>query len=911
MASLPFVKKTPAALPRRGARRRGEQDMETTTPMLRQYRQIKADHPDAILLFRLGDFYEMFYDDALAASKALQLTLTSRGRGTANEAPMCGVPFHTADTYIARLVRQGFRVAVCDQVEDARQATGLVRRAVTRVVSPGTLTDPTQLPAREPHYIAALMPARAAGPGRPGDGIGCAWLDLSTGDFRISEHRGPGALVAVADQVAAFRPREILVPEGTEAATLVPQAIADGVPARAVPGWTMGVEVARRALLERFKVASLEGFGCEGRDLAIGAAGGLLRCLEQDHKVDLTHLTRIVWQAAGDAMILDAATLRTLEVVENARDGGRAGTLIEILDETVTAMGGRLLRDWLIRPLLSAPAIGERLDAVEFLKARPAERATLRQHLDRVQDLERLLGRCALGTANARDLVALRDSLAVLPRIAGLGVAFTTPLLAGLVQGLDVLGDLHDRLAGAVADEPPVTVREGGLIRDGHDPGLDELRAIRLNGRSYLASVEARERTRTGIGSLKVRYNKVFGYYLEVSHANRALVPEDYERRQTLVGAERYITPELKEYESKVVTAQERIETLEYELFVALRDSVTGVAQRLRATARALATLDALASLAEVAARHGYARPRVDDSRALRIVDGRHPVVERLLQDDRFVPNDCVMDVEDRQILILTGPNMGGKSTYLRQVALIVLMAQAGSFVPAAEAGIGLVDRIFSRVGASDNLARGQSTFLVEMIETANILNNATPRSLILLDEVGRGTSTFDGLSIAWAVAEYLHDTPGVAARTLFATHYHEMVELAILRPRVKNLTMAVREWNDQIVFLRKVIEGAADRSYGIQVARLAGLPGTVLVRAREVLANLEAEELARDGRPKLARHEGGEDPGSTAVAPVQLRLFAPPDDPVIRALREAPIDQMTPIEALNFVADLRKRLQD
>jgi len=885
--------------------------MDTMSPMLRQYRQIKADHPDAILMFRLGDFYEMFFDDALAASKALQLTLTSRGRGTANEAPMCGVPFQTADAYIARLVRQGFRVAVCDQVEDARLAKGIVRRAVTRVVSPGTLTDPTQLPAREPHYIAAFLPARTTGPERPADGIGCAWLDLSTGDFRLSEHRGPGTQAAAADQVAAFRPREILVPEGTEIARLLPQAVADGLPARSVPSWTMGPEVARRVLLERLKVATLEGFGCEGHDLAIGAAGGLLRCLEQDHKVDLTHVTRIVWQAAGDAMILDAATLSTLEVVENTRDGGRAGTLIEVLDDTVTAMGGRLLRDWLIRPLLSVPAIDERLDAVDFLRTRPAERAMLRGHLDRVQDLERLLGRCALGSANARDLVALRDSLSALPGIAALGIAFTTPLLAGLAQGLDVLGDLHDRLAAGVADDPPATMREGGMIRDGHDAALDELRAIRRDGRSYLASIEARERTRTGIGSLKVRYNKVFGYSIEISHAHRARVPEDYERRQTLVGAERYITPELKEYESKVVTAQERIEGLEYELFVALRAAVTQTAPRLRATARALATFDALASLAEVAARHGYTRPRVDDTRRLRILEGRHPVVERLLQDDRFVPNDCLMDVEDRQVLILTGPNMGGKSTYLRQVALIALMAQAGSFVPAGEATIGLVDRIFSRVGASDNLARGQSTFLVEMIETANILNNATPRSLVLLDEVGRGTATFDGLSIAWAVAEFLHDTPAVAARTLFATHYHEMVELAILRPRVKNLTLAVREWNDQIVFLRKVVEGAADRSYGIQVARLAGIPGTVLDRAREVLANLESEELARDGRPKLARHEGEGDTGGPAAAPVQLGLFAPPEDPAVRALREAPIDRMTPLEALNFLADLKKRLPD
>src|SRR5260221_203954 len=749
------------------------------TPMLRQYQTIKAQHPDAILMFRLGDFYEMFYDDAQVASRTLSLTLTSRGRGTRNEAPMCGVPYHAADAYIARLIREGFRVAICDQIEDARNAKGIVRRAVTRVLSPGTVTDEQQLQARSPNYIAALFWSGDPGEGEVRGGIGAAFLDLSTGDFRLSEHRGPRARETLAAQVALFAPSEIVHAEGRPPAGLLSAELMEKILSSAAPAWAFASETARKALLARLGTASLQGFGCEDADLAVGAAGGLLFYLQETQKTDLRHLTRVTLLQEGDAMTLDATTRRTLELTENARDGGRDGTLLEILDRTGTAMGGRMLRDWLLRPL-------------------PA-----------------------------------------------------------------------------------------------------------------LAAIETRERARTGIASLKVRYNRVFGYYIEVSHANRDRVPADYERRQTLVGAERYATPELKEYEAKVLTAQERIAALEFEAFVELRAEVAAAAPRLRRAARIVATLDTQAALAETAVECGYVRPRLDAGRRLTIRDGRHPVVERLLRAERFVPNDCLMDPEERQILILTGPNMGGKSTYLREGALIVLLAQVGSFVPAAEAESGLVDRIFSRVGASDNLARGQSTFLVEMNETANILNNATERSLILLDEVGRGTSTFDGLSIAWSVAEHLHDTPSVAARTLFATHYHEMTELALLRPRVKNLTMAVREWNDTIVFLRKVLEGAADRSYGIQGARLAGLPREVIERAKEVLLNLETEELSRDGRPKLARHltaEGSDDPAA-GTTPAQLGLFAPPEDPILTCLRQLNLYALTPLEALNQLADMKKRI--
>jgi DNA mismatch repair protein MutS len=905
---------------------------ETGTPMLRQYRAIKTAHPDAILMFRLGDFYEMFYDDALAAARALSLTLTSRGRGTPHEAPMCGVPYHAAESYIGRLIRQGFRVAICDQVEDARVAKGIVRRAVTRVVSPGTVTEEAQLEGRAPNFIAALCASRgrdrsASEDGAPDAALGAAYLDLSTGDFRVAEHHGPRARAALLDQLVSFGPREILHPEGEDPASWLPREALEGTLRTAAPAWTFTRDAAYGTLLRRFGTASLDGFGCEGRDLAIAAAGALVQHLQETQKADLKHVTRLVSVETGDVMVLDAATLRTLEVVANARDGGRDGSLLEVLDRTATRMGARTLRDWLLRPLLAAGPIAERHEAVAFFLERPTERAALRDRLARIQDLERLLARCSLGTAGPRDLAGLRDSLEVLPEIAALGVAFTAPPVAALVAGLDALADLQERIRATLADEPPAALRDGGVVRDGFSPDLDGLRSIRRDGRATLAAIEARERERTGIASLKVRYNKIFGYYLEVSHANRGLVPSDYERRQTLVGAERYVTPELKEYEAKVLTAEERIAAIEQEIFAALRGAVADAAPRLRRTAAAVATLDVLAALAEAAAQGGYVRPRVEESGRLRIVEGRHPVVERLLAGERFVPNDAHLDPEERQILILTGPNMGGKSTYLRQVALIVLMAQAGSFVPAAEAEVGLVDRIFSRVGASDDLARGQSTFLVEMNETANILNNATRRSLVLLDEVGRGTSTFDGLSIAWSVAEYLHDTPAVAARTLFATHYHELTELALLKPRVRNLTLAVREWNDRIVFLRRVLEGAADRSYGIQVARLAGLPREVIERALEVLRNLEREELSRDGRPKLARHLPVRPPATPTATgepsaetdgpsgpppePAQLGLFAPEEDPVVEALRRASIDGMTPLEALNLVARLKGLLGD
>jgi DNA mismatch repair protein MutS len=651
--------------------------------MLRQYRQVKAEHPNAILMFRLGDFYEMFYDDAVVASKALSLALTARHRGSPNEAPMCGVPFHAAEGYIARLVRQGHRVAICDQIEDAKQARGIVKRAVTRVVSPGTVTDPSQLQEREPNYIAALLAAGTPARGRPTDGFGCAYLDLSTGEFRLSEHRGQAATEALRDEVAAFAPKEIVQPEGTSLEeVLAPETLERSLISDA-PSWTFARDTAYETLLGRFGTASLDGFGCDGREVAVGAAGALIRYLQDTQKTDLKHVTRLAWHEAAERMLLDTTTRRTLEVVANSGDGGREGTLLSVLDRTETAMGARMLRGWLLAPLLSVSRIEERLEAVGFLIGQTTERAALASRLRDVHDLERLLARCSLGTANGRDLVALRDSLTALPAIAARAVALTPPLLSRLVTGLDTLGDLHDRLTQAIAEEPPLTLRDGGIIRDRFHAELDELRGLKRDGHAYLAAMEKREREQTGITSLKVRYNKVFGYYIEISNANRELVPAGYERKQTLVNAERYITPELKEHEVKVLSAQERIAAIEYDLFVALRNEVVEAAPRIRATAHALAVLDALGAFAEAAARHGYTRPRITEKKEIRITDGRHPVVERLLQKERFIPNDCLMDDVARQVLILTGPNMGGKSTYLRQVALIVLMAQAGSFVPA------------------------------------------------------------------------------------------------------------------------------------------------------------------------------------------------------------------------------------
>jgi len=860
---------------------------------MRQYLDAKQQHRDAILLFRMGDFYEMFYEDALVAARALELTLTSRSKDSnGGGIPMCGVPFHAVDGYIARLVRKGFRVAICDQVEDPKKAKGIVKREIVRVVSPGTLTDVNYLDAREPIFLMAIAPANGS------QIVGVALLDVWTGEFSAAEYSGDQGVRTLADELALLKPREIVVAAGTD----VPLPPSTSTwPVTPVDGWTFDFESARRALVEQLRVRGLEAFGLDRRPAAVSAAGALVHYLRTTQKTDLAHVRSISYRERADALLLDPTTLKHLEIVEST-EGGRDGSLLQELDRTTTTMGSRLLRSWLVRPLLSLDRIRDRLDAVEELAFRTVDRGKFRDAVKGVQDLERLIARAALGTAGPRDLVGLKDSLALVPRLRTLLSDLQAPLTRSLAAELDDVAEVRERIERTLTDDPPVFARDGGFTRDGVDPDLDTLKRTSRSGKQLIAEMEERERTRTGISSLKVRYNRVFGYYIEVSKSNLRSVPDDYHRKQTIAGGERFITPALKEYEEKVLGADERILERELELFDALRLAVAAEAPRIQSTARALATLDVIAAFAECAAVANYIKPHIHDGDELSVVDGRHPVVERRATStgDPFVPNDICLNGSTSQLVILTGPNMGGKSTYLRQTALICLMAQAGSFVPAREAKIPLVDHIFARVGASDNIARGQSTFMVEMQETAHILHTATPRSLVVLDEIGRGTATFDGLSIAWAVAEYLATNPHVRPKTLFATHYHELTDLADATPGVVNFHVAAREWKDDIIFLRKIVPGRSDRSYGIQVARLAGLPAAVIERARAILNALERDELTRGGRPSVS--------GTPNEPQRQLGLFQEPATDRMRAkLAALDVDRLTPIEALMLIAELKK----
>ncbi len=857
---------------------------------MRQYLDAKRQYRDALMFFRMGDFYEMFYEDALVAARALELTLTSRSKDTQGGAiPMCGVPFHAADGYIARLVRKGFRVAICEQVEDPKKAKGIVRREVVRVVSPGTLTDATYLDAREPAFI---MSVAVSGPAQ----LGVALIDLSTGEFAVTEYDGDTGRQALADDLGVLRPREVVMAAGSTR----PIAFGPTGPrVTEVEPWSFEFESARRALLDQLKVQTLTGFGLDGHSAAVCAGGALVQYLRDTQKADLAHVRELSFRRGGDALIVDPTTLRHLSIVEGS-EGGRQGSLLDEIDRTITSIGGRALRAWLLRPLLSIERIQDRLDAVEEFAFRSTARGKLRETLKSVHDMERLVARAALGTAGPRDLVSLRQSLAAVPRVRLLLEEFQAPLVRSVLAEMDDVADIRDAIAATIVDEPPALAREGGAIHDGVDPGLDELRTISRSGKQLIAQMEDAERARTGIGSLKIRYNRVFGYYIEVSKSNLAAVPADYHRKQTIAGGERYITPALKEYEEKVLGADERILECEIAIFDALRARVAADAPRVQDTARALATLDALSALAETAALGNYTKPHVHEGDELLAVDARHPVVERYSADP-FVPNDVTLDATSNRLVILTGPNMGGKSTYLRQTALLSILAQAGSFVPAKSAKLPIVDRVFARVGASDNIARGQSTFMVEMQETANILHSATPRSLVILDEIGRGTATFDGLSLAWAVAEHLA-TNRARPKTIFATHYHELTDLADALPGVANFHVVVREWQDEIIFLHKIVPGRSDRSYGIQVARLAGLPASVLERAREILNGLEKDELTRGGRPSLS--------AAPAETQHQLGLFQPTlaeDHPALRRLRELDIDHLTPLEALTLLADLKK----
>jgi DNA mismatch repair protein MutS len=934
---------------------------DPTTPLMQQYQTIKSRYPHALLLFRLGDFYELFYEDAILASRELQITLTSRNREKGQPIPMCGVPYHAADGYIARLIRAGFKIAICDQMEAPGPGKKIVRREVVRVITPGTATDGAVLDARENNFLASVATHTSGSP------IGLAFVDLSTGEFQATEFAGPRAADDLRDELQLLRPRETLLPRPQALFDTAKDSLPDGVGGveSRLEDWVFQYDYASRILREQFGVAELTGFGLDDHHQSLSAAGAIIHYLRENAArgdrsaqptnnsfavsdstaatspsagaaaaparvaVDevtsveaLRHLDRIRYYEQHDALVLDPVSVRNLELINPifSEEASRSGptTLLAALDVTVTGMGARLLRSWLLRPLIEREAVEARQGAVAQLVQQTVVRGEIRKELRGILDLERLTSRIVLGLATPRELVALRKSLAQLPTLKNF---LTAPpkggsdLLRHLHHEIDELADLRERLEVAIAEEPTALATDPGIIRSGFHAELDELRNLSQHSKQIIAAMEDRERKRTGINSLKIRFNSVFGYYIEISKPNLHLAPADYERKQTLVNAERFTAPELKEYERKILAADERICEIEKQLFIEVRNAVASQAVRLRKTAAAIAQMDVLTTFAKLAADRGYVRPEFTTTGELLIIGGRHPVIEELLRQrgERFVPNDLYFDQHTQQLLLITGPNMGGKSTYLRQTALISLMAQAGSYVPARQAKLPIIDRIFTRIGAADNLARGRSTFLVEMSEVASILNHATPSSLVLLDEVGRGTATFDGLSIAWAVVEHLQKH--TRARTLFATHYHEMTELAELLPAVKNVHVSVKETPNEIIFLRHVEPGSANKSYGIEVARLAGLPRSVIERAREVLKRHEqsehqlSERLTPGANEPLAGSVEGTTPSNGHRRNHQEMLFTPLDREVLEKLRQADLDQLKPLDALNLLADLKKQI--
>ena len=849
--------------------------------MMKQYQDAKAACPDALLLFRMGDFYEVFHDDAKISAKTLGLALTTRDKGE-NPVPMAGFPYHQLESYLRKLVAAGMRVAICEQVEDPKQAKGLVKREVARVVSAGTVTDDALLDPRESNYLAAVV---------LGDQVGLAWVDLSTGRFQAA-CVPPGLL---ADELARIDPRECLLSDGAE---LPSGGIKRSLILTHRPAWAFGHTAAEETLNRQFGTRSLEGFGfdCDADGPAVRAAGAILEYLAETQKTQLAHIDRLTPYRTGDSLQIDESSRRSLEITRTLREGKLEGSLLEVLDRTVTPMGSRLLSDWLSSPLTDVSAINDRLDAVEELLRDPSLMEDLRERLRAVYDIERLLARVITGRASPRDLSFVARTLAGLPALKAKLTARKSAVLTQLEGELDLCPEIRHKLESALADECPLNARDGNFIRSGFRSDLDVLRDLGAGGKQWIARYQAEEIARTGIPNLKVGFNKVFGYYLEITNSHGHKIPESYIRKQTVKNAERFITPELKEYEEKILSADEKSKELEYQLFVELRDAVAGCARRLQQSARELAQLDVLVGLAQLARDRGYCRPKILNEPVLRIVDGRHPVLDLKLPHGVFVPNDATAGPEDGLILLITGPNMAGKSTYIRQVALITLMAQMGCFVPAKEAAIGVADRIFARVGASDELSRGQSTFMVEMTETARILNTATQYSLVILDEIGRGTSTYDGVSLAWAIVEHMHDRIG--CRTFFATHYHELADLAQSLPAVRNLNVAVREWEDQVVFLHKIVEGAADKSYGIHVARLAGVPKQVNERAKQILAQLEQEHVDGQGRAKISRRNGKQRPHSD----LQLTLFAPFDHPLLDTIRQTDLNSTSPLAALQLI---------
>jgi len=877
------------------------------SPMMAQYMETKKQYQDCILFYRLGDFYEMFFDDALTASRELEITLTGKECGLEERAPMCGVPYHAVDSYLSRLVQKGYKVAIAEQMEDPKQAKGLVKREVIRVVTPGTITSSQALDETKNNYLMAIVYL--------GDKMGVSVADITTGDFLVTE---VGSERSLFDEINKFSPAEIIYNDAFAMSGISLDEMKDRYhfAVSAVDSHYFQDESCRKVLKEHFKVNGLEGLGLGDYDSGVIAAGAVLQYLYETQKTTMDHLTSIVPYSTGNYMVLDSSTRRNLELLETMREKQKRGSLLWVLDKTRTAMGARLLRTWIEQPLIHKEEILERQKAIEELNMNYISREELREYLNPVYDLERLIGRISYKSANPRDLLAFRNSIAMVPYMKQLLQEFTCANLKALEEEMDPLEDLNDLISRAIAEEPPVTVREGGIIRDGFHEEADRLRHAKTEGKTWLAELEARERDKTGIKNLKVKYNKVFGYYFEVTNSFKDLVPDYFIRKQTLTNAERYTTDELKELEDVILGAEDKLFSLEYELFCQVRDAVGAQVVRIQKTARAIAETDVYASLSTVATRNDYVKPSINEKGVIQIKAGRHPVVEKMMRDDLFVSNDTYLDNGKNRISIITGPNMAGKSTYMRQTALIVLMAQIGSFVPASQANIGICDRIFTRVGASDDLASGQSTFMVEMTEVANILRNATRNSLLILDEIGRGTSTFDGLSIAWAVVEHISNTRLLGAKTLFATHYHELTELEGLMSGVNNYCIAVKEQGDDIVFLRKIVKGGADKSYGIQVAKLAGVPDTVINRAKELVEQLVDTDLTARTREIAGANASASShkpvPKPDDVEMSQLTLFdTVREDDIIQEIKDMELGNMTPIDALNTLYRLQTKLKN
>lgn len=880
--------------------------MAEFTPMMQQYLETKKEYPDCILFYRLGDFYEMFFEDAQTASRELEITLTGKNCGQEERAPMCGIPYHAVDSYLNKLVSKGFKVAICEQVEDPKMARGLVKREVVRIVTPGTNLDTQALDETKNNYIMCIVYME--------DRYGVSIADVTTGDYYVTEVENERKLM---DEIHKFSPSEIIC---NEAFYMTGMDFDDlkhrlGIAIYSLEAWYFSDDTAKSTLLEHFKMANLKGLGIEDYECGTIAAGALLKYLYETQKTPLGNMTSLQLYITGKFMIIDSSTRRNLELVETLREKQKRGALLWVLDKTKTAMGARLLRNFVEQPLIDKKEIEGRLDAIEELNKNPMLREEIREYLNPVYDLERLIGRVTYQTANPRDLIAFKSSLSMLPHIKHLLLECKGQLLSSVQEEMDVLSDLYDLIDRSIIEEPPISVRDGGFLKEGFHAGVDKLRHAKTEGKNWLMELESKEREKSGIRNLRIKYNKVFGYYLEVSNSNKNLVPEYYTRKQTLANAERYITPELKELEDIILGAEDKLVTLEYELFREIRDKIAGEVLRIQKTAKAVAKADVFASLALIAERNHYCRPAMNEHGLIDIKNGRHPVVETMISNDMFVANDTFLDNGRKRISIITGPNMAGKSTYMRQTALIVLMAQIGSYVPAESAKIGIVDRIFTRVGASDDLASGQSTFMVEMTEVANILRNATSNSLLILDEIGRGTSTFDGLSIAWAVIEHISNPRLLGAKTLFATHYHELTELEGKLSNVNNYCIAVKEKGDDIVFLRKIVPGGADRSYGIQVAKLAGVPESVIERAKIIAEELCANDITEVASSIMAEH------GTPArkrtgrldeVDLTQMSLFdTVRDDDILEELKSIDLGNLTPIDALNKLYQLQNKIKN